>query len=584
MADLTSQELAAKLRGERFKPGGPEVGKASDPVADTAMVITLDELRPYELNPRIVRNPRYDDIKASIRERGLEAAPPITRRAGEAHYIIRNGGNTRLSILNELWQETKDERFFRISCLFRPWTARGEILALTGHLAENELRGELTFIERALGVEKLRELYERREAGRPISQKELADRLRRDGYPIGQSHISRMQDAIRHLLPSMPKILYGGLGRHQIERLIALRRGAQRIFERHATKKAVAVDFDGLFHDVSAAFDLEPATFNAQRLQDELIGQMASLFGADYDALMLALVDAETWQQSLLREPAEETLPSPVVAPVTSDQSQSAQQLSSAPTRPAPATEPKASALARAGAESQEASASQAKLHPPPAATNEIGKRPLPPGAMTPQVAAPVQKTPRGQGIEGRLTQVAGEIEPPKLDSEARHAEATTRRNEPQSFAELWDIAPALDEPKHLRERIGALAREIAHEAHIAPSIEAVEDGIGFICDGAKLSGAQPAVDGIRARATVSLLWSLSSVYTPRGLTVDGTRLVDDLAPLLQGMFPDPHGHSTATRVSDEGVLKLFRLIRLARRLVDLESGGARTASPSDQP
>jgi len=48
-------------------------------------------------------------------------------------------------------RKREDERFFRISCLFRPWPARGEIVALTGHLAENELRGGLTFIERALG-------------------------------------------------------------------------------------------------------------------------------------------------------------------------------------------------------------------------------------------------------------------------------------------------------------------------------------------------------------------------------------------------------------------------------------------------
>ena len=100
------------------------------------------------------------EIKASIRERGLDAPPAITRRPGEAHYIIRNGGNTRLAILRELWSETKDERFFRIPCLFRPWPERGEIVALTGHLAENELRGGLTFIERALGVEKAREFYE----------------------------------------------------------------------------------------------------------------------------------------------------------------------------------------------------------------------------------------------------------------------------------------------------------------------------------------------------------------------------------------------------------------------------------------
>ena len=41
----------------------------------------------------------------------------------------------------------------------------GEIVALTGHLAENELRGGLTFIERALGVEKAREFYEQETGG-----------------------------------------------------------------------------------------------------------------------------------------------------------------------------------------------------------------------------------------------------------------------------------------------------------------------------------------------------------------------------------------------------------------------------------
>ena len=53
---------------------------------------------------------------------------------------------------------------------FTPWSPRGEIVALTGHLAENELHGELTFIERALAVDKARELYEE-ELGAPLSQR-----------------------------------------------------------------------------------------------------------------------------------------------------------------------------------------------------------------------------------------------------------------------------------------------------------------------------------------------------------------------------------------------------------------------------
>jgi ParB family protein of integrating conjugative element (PFGI_1 class) len=215
--------MAGKLLADGFAPSGPVAHALSDPIADTPIVITLDELRPYELNPRLTKNPLYDEIKASIQERGLDAPPPITRRPGADHYIIRNGGNTRLSVLRDLWSETKDERFFRIPCVFRPWPERGEIIALTGHLAENELHGGLTFIERALGVEKARELYEQ-ENGKGLSQTELARCLTADGYPIQQPSISKMQDTVRYFLPAIPNVLYGGLGRPQVERLAALRK------------------------------------------------------------------------------------------------------------------------------------------------------------------------------------------------------------------------------------------------------------------------------------------------------------------------------------------------------------------------
>src|SRR5690606_8944732 len=113
----------------------------ADPLSDTPIRVSLEQLRPYEHNPRILRNPLHDQLKASIRERGLDQPPTVTRRPGETHYIIRNGGNTRLAILNELWTETADERFFYLDCLFKPWT--DESSALLGHLAENDLHAQL---------------------------------------------------------------------------------------------------------------------------------------------------------------------------------------------------------------------------------------------------------------------------------------------------------------------------------------------------------------------------------------------------------------------------------------------------------
>lgn len=157
MKPLSPEQITAKLFTEpESRPVAP--GRASDPLVETPMQVTLDQLRPYEHNPRFIRNPLYDELKASIRERGLDQPPPITRRPGAPHFVIRNGGNTRLAILNELWQETRNEHFFRIHCLFRPWD--GELSALLGHLAENDLHGQLTFIERALSVVKAKQMLE----------------------------------------------------------------------------------------------------------------------------------------------------------------------------------------------------------------------------------------------------------------------------------------------------------------------------------------------------------------------------------------------------------------------------------------
>ena len=318
MADMTSQDMAGKLLAAGFERSGPAATALSDPIADTPMVVTLDQLRPYDHDPRMKRNPAYEEIKASIRERGLDAAPAITRRPGEDHYIIRNGGNTRLAILRELWSETKDERFFRISCLFRPWPERGEIVALTGHLAENELRGGLTFIERALGVEKAREFYEQ-ESSAALSQSELARRLAADGFPVQRSHITRMADAVRYLLPAIPTVLYGGLGRHQVERLSVMRTACKRTWEHYAKDRTLPLDFDSFFQEVLAQFDTQGDEFATQRVQDELIGQMSELLGIGYDVLALDLTESESRHRALVSDPtppaAPPALPSPAASP-----------------------------------------------------------------------------------------------------------------------------------------------------------------------------------------------------------------------------------------------------------------------------
>jgi ParB family protein of integrating conjugative element (PFGI_1 class) len=192
--------MKEQLLKPSFDQKAPVAQRMSDPIVDTPMVLTLDETLPWDTNPRTTRNPKYDELKESIRQRGLDTPPPVTRRPGEDKFRIRNGGNTRLAILNELYRETGDDKFFRFHSLFRPWDAvRGEIISLTGHLAENDLQGQLLFIERAIGVDKARALYEE-EAGETVSLRELSRRLKADGYLqlLGQS-MQHQNKAIREV-------------------------------------------------------------------------------------------------------------------------------------------------------------------------------------------------------------------------------------------------------------------------------------------------------------------------------------------------------------------------------------------------
>jgi len=133
-------------------------------------------------------------------------------------------------------------------------------------------------------------------------------------------------------------------------------------------------------------------------------------------------------------------------------------------------------------------------------------------------------------------------------------------------ISDVWYIESGLDVPDRLRVHIAQFAREVAEEAAVAGHIQPSERGIGFICVTPPFAQAKalPAF----ARAVLTLLHALSAAPAP-ATGFDRARLADDLAPLLHG------SGGASMRLSDAGLVKLFRLLRLARRLLDLESGAA---------
>lgn len=571
---LTADQISGKLLQGSFSRSGPSVDQLPDPIVDTPMVLTLDEMKAFEQNPRTVTNAKYKEIKDSIRQRGLDHRPTVTRRPGEIKFTINNGGNTRLQILRELYSETGEDRFYRHNVLFRPWdSARGEIIALTGHLSENDLRGSLMFIERAVGIESARAIYEK-EAGEPISQRELVRRLTADGYPVSQPHISKMQETVRCLLPVIPSALYSGLGKHQVERLLSLRKAAGQTWITHTEGKEHIPDFEGLFQDVLSLFDGDASEFVYERVQDELISHMQSGTGLSYEQLLLTLSENQTQARR------SAVIDAPVrLAPGQADDVPSG-----------PDTNPNGVSEQEPGLQNRPSEPGKKKENteaaPKPSRNKADDAKPLQAAELSDEeraarlaghIVSPISTTERVQGVKRQLAALDGE-HLPDFNTNALIS-IPVQAGGLHPISDVWYIERVLDQPHELRPIIAQLAREIAHLSGINPdSVIDVPGGLGFLCQ-------DPPEDvdlSDLANNVLTLLQSISGVYAialikespEQPLDVSEFQFTAALAQLLLGSprYEDREAILQG-RLDDTCIVKLFRLIRLGRRLVELEMG-----------
>ena len=257
-----------------------------DPISKTEIPVTLDQLQPYALNPRRSKNPKYDEILFSIETVGLDHPPRITRRnPDDEKYSIRDGGNTRLEILWELYEkykllakktDDKDEKqsflekadsFYHIKCDFYPWY--DDTQALSAHMRENEARGETKFIEKALAVQKLHELYIEEDLRKvnsdtnpqkpkPLSLRKLAERISKDGgWKVNFSHISRFNYAVDTLIKYIPNVFWAGAGEPLVRKLGSLINAYETFWEATDQGKKNPEQINDIFYSTLSEFDDE---------------------------------------------------------------------------------------------------------------------------------------------------------------------------------------------------------------------------------------------------------------------------------------------------------------------------------------
>lgn len=162
----------------------------------------IDQMMPYDDNPRTERNPAFDDIKESIRQRkGLSGTLMVTRRPGEVRYMPYMGQNTRFAALMELWQETSDPCYRRIRAVFREWKSEAD--TFLSHVVENEVRGNTCWFDKAAAIVRFRELLEK-ERGTRLSASDVVNATQASGMSgklVSRVTVGFYEFAVAYLSP-----------------------------------------------------------------------------------------------------------------------------------------------------------------------------------------------------------------------------------------------------------------------------------------------------------------------------------------------------------------------------------------------
>ena len=179
-------------------------------------------------------------------------------------------------------------------------------------------------------------------------------------------------------------------------------------------------------------------------------------------------------------------------------------------------------------------------------------------------------------------TNVASAVNPTSRVQQIREQIDRDTASEPAPTVEtctnddIWIIAPTLDTPEQLRFAIAGLAREMAAYAGHPESIIDQKYGLGFALNMEQLHLSAPRATGVHLML-LSLLRAQDEVNWE-----DRKQLPSALfGQLLLGVYQLPLTDRPAVdvgleRLPDALLIKLYRLIRLARRLIDL------TLTPED--
>lgn len=264
----------------------------TDVVDGSVSNLAITDIERYEHDPRIRANPRYDEIKASIRANGILNHISVTKRPGSTKYVVYGGGNTRLRIARELFEEG-DQRFARLTVIVKVW--KGDASTIAAHLVENEQRGDISFWEKAQGVLSFKANFEK-ERGSSLSASDLNRELKASGLNYGLRTLQNFMFAAEQLEPIGP-----WLGSREVNLIRPVLGAVLELASKLGQDPAAKSAMQGVLHRQAAILSSQPAKvatdsnlegdeevdtgLNTAALLDDVIAATAEALGYSADKL-----------------------------------------------------------------------------------------------------------------------------------------------------------------------------------------------------------------------------------------------------------------------------------------------------------
>ncbi|HGO5818709.1 TPA: ParB family protein, partial [Mannheimia haemolytica] len=180
---------------------------------------------------------------------------------------------------------------------------------------------DLSFIEKALGILQAKEYYEKK-LDKSLSSRELSSELENDGYIISHVLITKMERCVLYLYPYIPDVLFLGLGKHQIDKLLSIRSNAEDVWANYQFD--TEIKFDSLWSNSLIKFnDVTP--FQVKEFQSELITAMVEALDnkVSFEALYLDIdLDEQKFKKIAAKQQEIEGLVEKTVEQINARQEQ----------------------------------------------------------------------------------------------------------------------------------------------------------------------------------------------------------------------------------------------------------------------